>query len=490
MTTTLPRPPEHSRQAGVAEPIDHPGERIERQFPALHLARSSRFARRLGRLLLVLLGVSVLAMFFVPWQQSIRGEGWVVAFDPNERTQPVNAQVKGRVAERGEGVSENAYVEKGQLLFRIEDQDAQYLFRLEQQVANARNELMVAEGRLEQARGIRDNNLRIVEFANDELEALRGARDELLEAQGQMIEQATAKLSAEESKLLAAKAKLFQAEADYVRKKGLFEAGAESELKMQESEQKYRDAEAYVSVAEQDIASARNGVEGKRRERESKRQEWGAKINKVQSELEKAHGEVAKAEIEIKKTTEEINQKRNKLLDQERKFAVQQTQDITAPLSGYIMDLAVVDNLPVKQGEQLCRIVPRTDHPAVQVWVAGNDAPLIHQGDHVRLQFEGWPAVQFSGWPSVAVGTFGGTVSLVDPTDDGNGKFRVLIVPDESSQEWPEHPYLRQGVRANGWVLLDQVPLGYEIWRRMNGFPPALKGMEEKDKSKPPKIKI
>ncbi|WP_197526456.1 HlyD family secretion protein [Botrimarina colliarenosi] len=473
------------------EPIVALGaDEIQQQFPALYLAQSSRFARRLGRLLFVLLAVSVLAAFFVPWQQSIRGEGSVVAFDPFERPQPIQAQVKGRVAERGEGVYENAYVEEGQLLFRIEDQDPQYLYRLEQQVANARNELLVAEGRIERARGLRDNNLRIVEFATEELEALRAARDELMEANNQQIEQAVNKLAAQESKLVAAEAKRWQAEADYQRKKALFDEGIESELKMQETEQKFRDSAAYVRVAEQEVESARNGVEAKRRERESKRQEWGAKINKLQSELEKAHAEVAKAEIDIQKTAEEINQKQNKLLDQERKFSVQQTQEVKAPLSGYIMELAVVDGMPVKQGDQLCRIVPRTDAPAVQVWVSGNDAPLIHAGDHTRLQFEGWPAVQFSGWPSVAVGTFGGVVSLVDPTDNGKGKFRVVVVPDEESDPWPEHPYLRQGVRANAWVLLQQVPLGYEIWRRMNGFPQSLDANDSSNKTKAPKIKI
>jgi hypothetical protein len=92
----------------------------------------------------------------------------------------------------------------------------------------------------------------------------------------------------------------------------------------------------------------------------------------------------------------------------------------------------------------------------------------------VRLQFEGWPAVQFSGWPAVAVGTFGGRVALVDPTDDGSGRFRILVVPDPDDEPWPEGLYLRQGVRANAFVLLDQVSLGYELWRRANGFPPTV----------------
>ena len=92
----------------------------------------------------------------------------------------------------------------------------------------------------------------------------------------------------------------------------------------------------------------------------------------------------------------------------------------------------------------------------------------------MRLQFEGWPALQFSGWPSIAVGTFGGRVPLVDPTDNGKGKFRVLVEPDPDEQQWPSHRFLRQGVRANGWVLLNVVPIGYELWRQFNGFPPVI----------------
>jgi hypothetical protein len=100
--------------------------------------------------------------------------------------------------------------------------------------------------------------------------------------------------------------------------------------------------------------------------------------------------------------------------------------------------------------------------------------PMVMAGAPVRLQFEGWPALQFSGWPSVAVGTFGGRVVLVDPTDNGRGRFRVLVEPDERDEPWPSNRFLRQGVRANGWVLLNVVPLGFELWRQFNGFPPVI----------------
>ena len=127
----------------------------------------------------------------------------------------------------------------------------------------------------------------------------------------------------------------------------------------------------------------------------------------------------------------------------------------------------------LKAGEPLAVLVPDMVKTVVELWIDGNDVPLLHAGDKVRLQFEGWPAIQFVGWPSVAVGTFGGTVTLLDATDDGSGRCRILVAPDPTDEAWPETRYLRQGVRANGWVLLQQVKLGFEMWRRFNGFPPT-----------------
>ena len=198
-------------------------------------------------------------MLFVPWQQSIRGEGAVIAFDPFERPQPIQAPIKGRIAERGEGVAENAYVTKGQLLFRIEDQDPLYLSRLEQRVTNAKAELERATGRLETAQALRNINQRTVVYTNDELQSMQTARDEVVAAYDFFVEQADNKLSAARSKVKAWEAKQWQAKADYERKRDAFEDGIESQLKAQESEQKFRDAEANLQ-----IALARSG----------ERQEW------------------------------------------------------------------------------------------------------------------------------------------------------------------------------------------------------------------------
>jgi hypothetical protein len=126
----------------------------------------------------------------------------------------------------------------------------------------------------------------------------------------------------------------------------------------------------------------------------------------------------------------------------------------------------------VKAGDLIAELVPDTHSRAVEMLISGNDIPLVNVGDEVRIQFEGWPGLQFSGWPSIAIGTFGGIVAVVDAADNSYGQFRILVVPVKM-QDWPKTRYLRQGVRAHGWVLLGKVSLWFELWRRFNGFPPS-----------------
>lgn len=150
----------------------------------------------------------------------------------------------------------------------------------------------------------------------------------------------------------------------------------------------------------------------------------------------------------------------------------QETQMLRAPADGMIVQMRSSDEATfVKQGDTLAYFVPANSIPVAEIYVRGLDAPLIRPGDHVRLQFEGWPAVQFSGWPAISVGSFGGIVAAVDPSATQNGKFRVLIKQDPA-EAWPNRNFLRYGTRAQGWVLMRTVRAGYELWRQLNSFPP------------------
>ncbi|MES2527699.1 MAG: efflux RND transporter periplasmic adaptor subunit [Bdellovibrionota bacterium] len=156
------------------------------------------------------------------------------------------------------------------------------------------------------------------------------------------------------------------------------------------------------------------------------------------------------------------------------KFTRQQSQLVTAPTDGTIVRLQVgTSSVVVNQGQVVAIFVPKSTQLSVQLFIRGRDLPLVHEGRKARLQFEGWPAIQFSGWPSVAVGTFGGEVTFVDQTATAEGLFRVIIVP-EQGKAWPDPRFIRQGTRVNGWILLNNVALGYELWRQFNGFPPSL----------------
>lgn len=463
----------------------------EIDFPALRMARASRRARYIAKWLVAFLSVCLIAMLFAPWQQTVSGEGSVVAFEPVNRPQPVKSPIKGIVAEIGEGIYENAEVKKGQLIYRITDQDRNYLSRIRDQVSNTNDQQRAAEQRFDRTTD-QLSALRLVATAMEEqLISLRSAQEAALEAADFGVLMADNKLVAERAALQAAEDTVWQAKLDYERKKKLNDRGLESGLKFQEVELKLRQANAKKDMAEQYVEAAINGVEEKKKARQSKREEWQSKIDEVNSKLAKSNSDISKAEVDLAKTREEISKIKNEVTKLKTQEARQETQEVRAPRDGYIMRLiAYNESTIVKQGDTLFTMVPQMKRPAVQVWVSGMDQPLISPGRHVRLQFEGWPAAQFSGWPSVAIGTFGGKVAIVDPTDDGEGRFRIVVVPDPDDEPWPEHPYLRQGVRANGWVLLDQVALGYEVWRRMNGFPPSLKSKASAKDPKPPKIKI
>lgn len=444
----------------------------ESVMPSLRLVRSSRLARRVGKVLLVLLILAIVVMAFAPWQQSVRGDGRVLAYSPQARQQVIEAPIKGRIVNWGEGIYENAYVAKGQMIVEIQDLDAGLLSRLQDQLSASQQSVAA----LRQAKTAAENNLAAAGLAvssyEAQLEAYRDVKQDIVAAADSYVEQAQEKLKAEVKSKEELEAALAQEKADYERQKKLFEDNIVSELKFQMAERKYKEAQKKVEKAEAYIAAARNELDAKRQEREAKSQKAQVDIDDASAKLQKAKGDAAKADSEVAKAESELSKAIKSQSEMETKLSRQQSQIVTAPLDGYLLNL--VSNQGgalVKEGDPICTIVPDTEDRAVELWISGNDVPLVQPGDHVRLQFEGWPAVQFSGWPSVAVGTFGGEVVSVDQTDNGQGRFRTLILPDESEQEWPEERFLRQGVRANGWVLLKQVPLWWEMWRKMNGFP-------------------
>ena len=185
------------------------------------------------------------------------------------------------------------------------------------------------------------------------------------------------------------------------------------------------------------------------------------------------------AKIKYKKLLASESMAEANLSNAEVKLSRQETQLVKATKDGTILQVLYGSgSVFVKEGDTLATFVPDTLDNAAEIFIDGNDLPLVYPGRKVRLQFEGWPAVQLSGWPSIAVGTFGGVVKIVDPSASSSGKFRVIVVPDVG-EKWPDTMYLRQGARVYGWILLNTVSLGYEFWRQFNGFPPSLENQPQ-----------
>ena len=198
------------------------------------------------------------------------------------------------------------------------------------------------------------------------------------------------------------------------------------------------------------------------------------------------------AKIEYKKLLSAQESAASELVEAETKLSRQENQVILAPKDGVVLKVLAGDNATlVKAGDKLATFAPNLSDPAVEIYVSGNDIPLVIEGRKVRLQFEGWPIIQFSGWPSVAVGTFGGVVSSVDSSISENGKFRIIVKKD-GTEDWPEQRFLKHGAKVRAWVLLNNVSLCYEFWRQLNGFPPsfdndlkALSGQENATANQP-----
>lgn len=399
-------------------------------------------AARIG--VVVFIGLPVL-LLFVPWQQNFKGVGRVIAFAPLERPQPIDAPIAGRVVKWW--VQEGSIVSAGDPLVEISDIDPNLIERLNQQRS-------ALQGKYEASL---DKSIAY----EQQVANLETTRDLAVAAASFRLDMAREKVKSATASLDAAKASLKAADAQLIRNRNLLADGLVSQREFEVAERDFEMSRTSVDSAAAALKASINEEQAVDAELNRVRAESNSKIDSARATYNEARGQVQEALASLAKLEVDLSR--------------QQSQYVTAPRDGVVFRVVGGQTGEfVKAGDSLLMLVPSSVDRSVELWIDGNDAPLVSEGAPVRLQFEGWPAVQFVGWPSVAVGTFGGRVALIDSTDNGQGMFRVLVTPDPAQPEWPDVRYLRQGVRAKGWVLLNRVTLGYEIWRQWNGFPPVL----------------
>lgn len=383
----------------------------------------------------------IFALFFIilflPWQQNIRGSGKVTALSPSNRPQTVETVIAGRI--QIWKIKEGQFVNKGDTIALISEVkekyfDPQFLQRL-QQVITAKEQ------------SLKSKDLKA--------KALQRQISALEDGMRTKIAQSKAKLEAEEVKFNNLKNQ-------YDRNKKLFEAGNIPLTKYQDIQYKYQGSQADFTNAKIEI--------------ERVQAEYLDKINKAESDWNNTLADIADTQADLFKL-------RNELSNMEIRS---QQYHILAPQAGFVVKATQAGiGETIKEGDPVCTIMPQSTDIAVEMHVKAMDVPLISKGRRVRIEFDGFPALQFSGWPSISVGTFGGTVEVIDYVNTKPGEFRILVVPDKTDTPWPKQ--LRMGSGIKGWVMLDDVRVWFELWRQLNGFPPSLYQEpveEEHDKKK------
>lgn len=406
------------------------------------------YARKLAFIIWVIIGLSFLILF-VPWQQHIQSEGTIIALNPEDRPQVIPTVISGRVEKWY--VTEGQNVKKGDtivFLSEVKDKfmDPEMIQRLQDQ--------------LDSKQGVVNSSKNKSNALTRQISALKDAMQySLIKAENKIV-QTEFKLISDSMQFVADKSQLEIAKVQYDRLKSLYDQGLKSLTELEQRKLKLQESQAKYASSDSKLSSTRAELLNAKIELNSINAEYFDKISKAESEYNSslsyqysAEGDQAKIQNELQSTTF-----RN------------QFYYILAPQDGYVIKTVKGGiGITLKEGDAVVTIMPSKPKLAVELFIRAMDIPLVDIGEDVRLQFDGWPAMVFSGWNSVSFGTFAGTVKAVDFVSQEDGKYRLLVVPEEG-ETWPE--MIRVGSGVKGWAMLNWVPVWYELWRQLNGFPP------------------
>jgi membrane fusion protein, adhesin transport system len=419
------------------------------QFQAWQTIKSQKFGKTLSKLILTLLALSI-AFMFLPWTQNIRSAGMVTTLRPEQRPQTINSVIAGKIEKWY--VKEGDFVNKGDtILFLSEIKDA---FFDPQMLARTREQIDA------KSKAVESIGSKIGALEN-QLSALNQTKKLKLEQATNYLRQVELKVESDSMDLIAAITELKIADTQYKRIEELYQLGLNSLVDVEQRQLRLQNAQANKITAENKWLTSRNEWLNAQVELISIEQQFQDKLAKVSADKAATLSDAFDGNMDV-----------SKMEGQYSNFKVRMGMyHVTAPQDGYITKtIRAGIGETVFEGEQLLSIMPAAYDLAVELYISPVDMPLIHTGNIVNIIFDGWPSVVFSGWPNLSFGTFIGRVSAIDNFISENGKYRILVSPDPEERPWPVA--LRIGSGAIGMALLKDVPVGYEIWRKINGFPP------------------
>ncbi|MFK7900233.1 MAG: HlyD family secretion protein [Cyclobacteriaceae bacterium] len=399
-----------------------------------------------------MIGVALffIIILFLPWTQNVRSEGYVTTLKPEQRPQSIHSIIAGRIEKWH--VREGQLVTEGDTIVSISEikpsyLDPKLLDRIKSQIEAKQKGIVAYESK-------------IVALDN-QINAIRQSMQLKLKQAQNKYAQSKLKLASDSAKYNSAKTDFNIANKQYERIYGLYEKGIKSLTAVEEKRAKLQSGNAKIVSAENNILISQNNLINAKLQLSSLKAEYLDKESK-------AFSDKFSAETMLFEGTSQLLKMKNQLTNYEIRNGY---YHVVAPQDCYITR-AIVPGIGelIKEGNPIVSIMPADYQLAVELYINPVDYALIHKGEHVRLLFDGWPAVVFSGWPNTSVGSYGGKIVAIDQNISSNTKYRILIGHEAGQRDWPDA--LRVGSGAVGMALLNDVPLWYELWRNLSGFPP------------------
>ena len=432
---------------------------IEHNFKSIEIL-NNRATKKTFITFLKITGVLFIALLFLPWTQNIRSTGKVTALRPEQRPQTIHSVIPGRIEKWY--VQEGQAVKKGDTIIQISEVKSEYL-----------NPDLV----LNTEQQLKAKNFSVRSYM-DKLNAIDAQISALLNSRKQKYEQAENKLLQSQLKykndsIEYASIKLNEkiAEEQLKRMEELYKDGLKSLTDLEARRGKFQETQVKSMSQLNKILTSRNEVLNAGIELQNVNAEFSEKISKLESDKNSTFSGMYDAEASV-----------TKLQNDFANYSIRSgLYFITAPQDGFITK-ALKSGIGeiIKEGVDIVSIMPKDFELAVEMYVYPMDIPLLKKGQQVRIQFDGWPSIVFSGWPILTYGTFGGKIVAIDNFISDNGKYRLLVSRDTGDHPWPEQ--IKLGAGASTFTLLNDVPIWYELWRQINGFPPDFYYKEESKK--------
>lgn len=404
----------------------------------------------------------LILILFLPWNQNIRSEGAVTALRPEQRPQQMNNFIPGRIVKWW--VKEGDFVKKGDTIVQLAEikdayLDPELLMRTREQLGAEQTSI-----------GFYENKVTAVE---SQVKALEAERSFKLNAIQNKYIQAIRKAESDSLEWNAAKNEMKVADRQLEAANKMFGSGIIPLTELERRKVSYQNIAAKLVSAENKFSNAKQELLIITLERDAMMQEYAEKMAKASGDRFESQSKIADGRGKV-----------SKLQNQLANYSIRSGQYyVIAPQDGQVIKAKKAGiNEVVKEGDMIVEIVPGNFERAVELWVSPMDLQLLALGQKVRFMFDGFPAIVFSGWPAASYGTFSGEIVAIESNADNKGKFRILVIQDPGDRPWPES--LKIGGGAIGFALLKVVPVWYEVWRRINGFPPDFYTDQNKTENK------